>query len=97
MRGVFNPTLCANFIGEPRYVSTSIGRRAVKSWYIILLDSVFRIMSSIVACLKFDGNVHSCASAIRKSSSMTSETRDLIPTFSSKAACEGVSKSTLIG
>jgi len=97
MRGTPSPITWANFIGEPKYVSTSIGRLAAKSWYIMLFDSEVRIISAMIVSLKFAGNLHSCASAICKSSSMTSEINDLTPTFSSRAVCEGVSKITLIG
>jgi hypothetical protein len=63
----------------------------------MLLDSVARAISSMVVSLKFAGSLHSCASASCTSSSIISETSALMPTFSSSAACDGVSSITLIG
>jgi hypothetical protein len=59
IRGTRIPTLCASLIGDPRYVSTSIGRFAAKSWYMMLFASPGRIISAIIFFLKAAGKLHS--------------------------------------
>ena len=52
MRGILTLAALANWTGEPKYVSTSIGLRAVKSWYIVLGSGVGAVMLAIVFCAK---------------------------------------------
>jgi hypothetical protein len=59
IRGTRIPTLCASLIGDPRYVSTSIGRFAAKSWYMMLFASAGRTISAMVFFLKSSEKLHS--------------------------------------
>ena len=63
----------------------------------ILFASVVRNISLIIFSLKSAGKVQPCALARARSSSKTSDTSCLTPTFSISAGWDGVSKITLKG
>ena len=97
MRGTCIPASCASLMGDPRYVSTSIGLREVKSWYITLCASVGAIICSIVSSRKPLRKLQPWTLASAMSSSMTPVISGRTPTFSSSSACDGSSKMTLAG
>lgn len=70
MRGTWTLEFVANLIGEPRNVSISMGRRAWKSWYIMLGASDAVIFSSVF-CWKSLGKEQPVTLASSRSSSMT--------------------------
>lgn len=96
-RGTWIPASCASLIGEPRYVSISIGLRAVKSWYIVLFASDDTTICSMTWFRKPGLKLQPWALARPVSSSMTPVISERTPTFSNRSAWEGVSKTTLAG
>lgn len=86
IRGTRTPVSWARRIGDPRYVSTSIGLLATKSCHIMLSELWVWLISEMVFCLKSSDSLHPWAVANDNSSSMTSEMSWDTPTFSSSAA-----------
>jgi hypothetical protein len=97
MRGTGMLASCANFKGEPRYVSISIGLLDWKSMYIVVGFSIGCVIFWIVVSRKSAGNVQSCARARERSSSITPLIIGRTPTLSKRSAWLGVSKNTLAG
>lgn len=94
MRGTGTLDSVASLMGDPKKVSTSIGRRAWKSWNIVLGASD-AIIFSIVFSRKSLENLQPCAPASSRSSSITPFTNWRTPAFSSSCVGLGVSKTTL--
>lgn len=94
IRGTGTLESVANLIGDPKKVSTSIGRRVWKSWYMVLGVSS-AVIFSIVFCRKSLGNLQPCAAASSKSSSITPVTNWRTPIFSRSWVGLEVSNTTL--
>lgn len=96
IRGTRTLDSIANLIGDPRKVSTSMGRRPWKSEYIVVGESDAIIFWTVLS-RKSLGNEQPCAEASSISSSIMPTTSERAPVFSRSCVWLGVSKMTLAG